>query len=82
MTAWASLYGFEVDSEPPLARLNATAGTQGALRIEAAAEPPDVPHDPISTLVDERGRDPRGLVRRAVNRWAGMMKGPGGSGKG
>lgn len=49
-----SLYGFEVESELPLRRLNAAAGTRGRLTIESAERrSPDVA--PVSTLVDEKG---------------------------
>jgi hypothetical protein len=52
-----SLYGFEVNSELPLARLNATAGTRGELRIEAATAPLVAPaQEPASALIDEEGR--------------------------
>ena len=49
-----SLYGFEVESELPLRRLNAAAGTRGRLTIEAAEHPPPA-GPPASTLVDEKG---------------------------
>lgn len=49
-----SLYGFEVESELPLRRLNAAAGTRGRLTIEVAEH--RSPHAaPVSTLVDEKG---------------------------
>ncbi len=49
-----SLYGFEVESELPLRRLNAAGGTRGQLTIEVAEHrSPDVA--PVSTLVDEKG---------------------------
>jgi hypothetical protein len=52
-----SLYGFEVKSELPFARLNAAAGTRGELKIEVATEPLVAPgQDPVSALVDEKGR--------------------------
>lgn len=51
-----SLYGFEVESELPLQRLNAAPGTRGRLAIEAIAglEPPA--GEPVSTLIDDEGR--------------------------
>lgn len=52
-----SIYGFTIESELPLARLNAAAGTRGKLRIELAGGPLRAPtQDPVSTLIDERGR--------------------------
>jgi hypothetical protein len=51
-----SLYGFEVESELPLHRLNAAAGTRGELRIERAAEPLLPPNrEPDGFLEDEQG---------------------------
>ncbi len=53
-----SLYGFEVKSELPLARLNSAAGTRGELTVERAAGPlrPPPGAEPAAELVDERGR--------------------------
>jgi hypothetical protein len=53
-----SLYGFEVESELPLRRLNTAAGTRGDLRIELAAESltPPTGLEPVACLEDERGR--------------------------
>jgi hypothetical protein len=52
-----SLYGFEVKTELPLRRLNAAAGTRGALRIEAPREPLPAPRgEPVSTLIGDDGR--------------------------
>ncbi len=52
-----SLYGFEVKTELPLRRLNAAAGTRGALAVEAAPEPLVAPdEEPVASLVDDRGR--------------------------
>jgi hypothetical protein len=52
-----SLYGFEVKTELPLRRLNAAAGTRGALRIDVASEPLTAPPaEPVSTLVGDDGR--------------------------
>lgn len=52
-----SLYGFEVKTELPLRRLNAAAGTRGALTVEATPEPLTPPGgEPVATLTDERGR--------------------------
>jgi hypothetical protein len=53
----SSLYGFEVKTELPLRRLNAAAGTRGALTIGLAREPlPAPPGEPVSTLVGDDGR--------------------------
>lgn len=52
-----SLYGFKVESELPLRRLNAAAGTRGTLRIEAAGEPLKEPRgEPDGLLEDGDGR--------------------------
>jgi hypothetical protein len=52
-----SLYGFEVKTELPLRRLNAAAGTRGALTVEAAPEPLLAPdEEPVASLVDDLGR--------------------------
>jgi hypothetical protein len=52
-----SLYGFEVESEFPLRRLNAAAGTRGSLTVSAARGPlaPDR-GEPVITLVADDGR--------------------------
>ena len=49
-----SLYGFEVESELPLRRLNPAAGTRGDAAVEAAAEPP----------LERRQQEPAGTLRR------------------
>jgi hypothetical protein len=52
-----SLYGFEVESELPLRRLNAATGTRGVLKIEAATGPLGAPPGQlVSRLDDEEGR--------------------------
>ncbi len=52
-----SLYGFEVKSELPLRRLNATAGTRGELTVELAVEPLGAPEqEPTGSLVTGDGR--------------------------
>jgi hypothetical protein len=51
-----SLYGFEVESELPLRRLNRASGERGTLRVEVAGEPLAVPAgEPVSVLEDEAG---------------------------
>jgi hypothetical protein len=52
----ASLYGYEVETELPLHRLNRAPGKRGRIRIGAAAEPLAPPAGPPSSeLVDESG---------------------------
>jgi hypothetical protein len=52
----ASLYGYEVETELPLERLNRGAGERGTLRVGPAAEPLVRPPGPPSgELVDESG---------------------------
>ena len=52
-----SLYGFEVESELPLQRLNWATGTRGALTIERAPQPFELPErDPDGVLEDDQGR--------------------------
>jgi len=52
-----SLYGFEVESELPLQRLNGATGTRGALTIERAPKPFELPErDPDGVLEDDEGR--------------------------
>jgi hypothetical protein len=52
----SSLYGFEVKSDLPLARLNAAAGTRGELRIAGTTRPLERPdREPVSTLVTDDG---------------------------
>jgi hypothetical protein len=52
-----SLYGFTIESELPLRRLNAAAGGRGKLRIEAASEPLRAPaQEPAGRLIDDEGR--------------------------
>lgn len=49
-----SLYGFEVESDLPLRRLNAARGTRGRLSVATAAMP--TPEgEPVSTLVNDDG---------------------------
>jgi hypothetical protein len=51
-----SLYGFEVKSELPLARLNSAAGTRGELVVERARQPLEAPaHEPTGSLVTDDG---------------------------
>jgi hypothetical protein len=49
-----SLYGFEVESDLPLRRLNAARGTRGRLSV-AIAELPAPAGEPVSTLVNDDG---------------------------
>lgn len=52
-----SLYGFEIESDLPLRRLNPAAGTRGELVVERAETPLVAPaKEPVSTLVDDAGR--------------------------
>lgn len=52
-----SLYGYEVETELPLRRLNRAPGTRGTLRVEEAGGPlAENRGEPVSTLVDERKR--------------------------
>jgi len=52
-----SLYGFEVEAELPLRRLNRAAGTRGTLAVEVVNGPlVDARGEPVSTLVGEDGR--------------------------
>jgi hypothetical protein len=52
-----SLYGYEVQSELPLRRLNAGGGDRGLLRVEAAdGELREPQREPEGVLEDERGR--------------------------
>lgn len=52
-----SLYGFEIESDLPLRRLNQAAGKRGALAVIQTETPLDAPaREPVSTLVDEAGR--------------------------
>jgi hypothetical protein len=52
-----SLYGFEVETDLPLQRLNAAPGTRGTLVVERAAAPFESPErDPDGVLEDDRGR--------------------------
>jgi len=51
-----SLYGFEVESELPLRRLNRAPGERGTLRVEVAREPLAAPAgEPVSVLEDGAG---------------------------
>ncbi len=51
-----SLYGFEIESDLPLRRLNAAKGARGELAVALAREPLDTPEqEPVSTLVDDAG---------------------------
>jgi len=51
-----SLYGFELESELPLRRLNRAPGERGTLLIEVAREPLAAPvGEPVSVLEDEAG---------------------------
>ena len=51
-----SLYGFEVESELLLRRLNRARGERGTLRVESAGEPLAVPAgEPVSVLEEEAG---------------------------
>lgn len=51
-----SLYGFEVESELPLRRLNRARGERGTLRVEMALAPLAPPAgEPVSVLEDEAG---------------------------
>lgn len=49
-----SLYGFEVESDLPLQRLNTARGTRGRLSVEIA-ETPTLEGEPVSTLVSDDG---------------------------
>lgn len=49
-----SLYGFEVESELPLHRLNAAPGTRGRLSVEVSEIPPP-DREPVSTLESDDG---------------------------
>lgn len=52
-----SLYGYEVETELPLRRLNRAAGRRGVLRVESAGEALREPErEPEGVLEDERGR--------------------------
>lgn len=52
-----SLYGFEIESELPLRRLNRSVGTRGALSVVAAGAPLVEPEgDPVDALEDDTGR--------------------------
>jgi hypothetical protein len=53
-----SLYGFEVESELPLRRLNAASGTRGTLRVDLAMSPLTPPNglEPVGFLEDGQGR--------------------------
>jgi hypothetical protein len=52
-----SLYGFTIESELPLERLNAAPGTRGELKIELAGEPLSAPEqEPAGSLIDAQGR--------------------------
>lgn len=52
-----SLYGFEIESELPLRRLNASAGTRGTLALDVAPAPLVAPaREPDGVLEDERDR--------------------------
>jgi hypothetical protein len=52
-----SLYGFEVQTELPLQRLNRTSGTRGTLTVKAAVGPlAEDRGEPVSTLVGDDGR--------------------------
>ncbi|HXR30239.1 MAG TPA: hypothetical protein VN752_03780 [Solirubrobacterales bacterium] len=50
-----SLYGFEVESDLQLRRLNSAPGGRGKLKVEAA-ELPAADGEPVSTLTDDAGR--------------------------
>ncbi len=51
-----SLYGFEIKSDLPLRRLNATSGTRGELTVTAATRPLVPPtREPDGVLEDDRG---------------------------
>jgi hypothetical protein len=50
-----SLYGFELVSELPLARLNRAAGTRGVLTVQAASELEKPSRAPVSILEDDAG---------------------------
>jgi hypothetical protein len=52
-----SLYGFEIESDLSLRRLNPAAGTRGELAVVRAEAPFDAPaQEPVGTLVDDTGR--------------------------
>lgn len=52
-----SLYGFEIESDLPLRRLNPVVGTRGTLAVARAEAPLGAPaQEPVSTLVDDAGR--------------------------
>lgn len=52
-----SLYGFEIESELPLRRLNRAQGTRGTLSVVAAGAPLLEPEsEPIDALEDDTGR--------------------------
>lgn len=52
-----SLYGFEIESDLPLRRLNPADGTRGKLAVVQAEKSLDAPaQEPVSTLVDDAGR--------------------------
>ncbi len=52
-----SLYGFELESELPLRRLNRAPGVRGTLAVELAGEPLVEPaQEPAGVLEDEAGR--------------------------
>lgn len=52
-----SLYGFTIESELPLERLNLACGTRGELRIERAGAPLGAPDQaPTGALIDGQGR--------------------------
>ena len=60
-----SLYGYEVESELPLRRLNRAPGERGLLRVTLAAEALEVPErEPEGVLEDDRG-----------NRWYASFEG-------
>jgi hypothetical protein len=52
-----SLYGYEIDSELPLGRLNRSPGTRGKIRVAEAAEPLAAPQDvePVDVQKTETG---------------------------
>jgi hypothetical protein len=52
-----SVYGFEIESELPLRRLNRAEGSRGTIAVRAGRElPPEAKEEPVATLAGEDGR--------------------------